>query len=142
MCEKFGRETNRLIERIEQTMSRMSNSKSALINALIKHVVHKVKATEITDMKSSAIYRAKRNLIQNQEKIIELSGLYSPLFAREKTGAGEEPFSLIVNIDGESLKRGYLWFSPVRKKEYRPTELDYFVLDNDEFIPYKLTALE
>ena len=142
MCEKFGRETNRLIERIEQTMSRMSNSKSALINALIKHVVHKVKATEITDMKSSAIYRAKRNLIQNQEKIIELSGLYSPLFDREKTGAGEEPFSLIVNIDGEGLKRGYLWFSPVRKKEYRPTELEYFVLDNDEFIPYKLTALE
>ena len=131
MCEKFGRETNRLIERIEQTMSRMSNSKSALINALIKHVVHKVKATEITDMKSSAIYRAKRNLIQNQEKIIELSGLYSPLFAREKTGAGEEPFSLIVNIDGEGLKMGKLWFIPLRKKENSPTEHENFFHDKE-----------
>ncbi|KAB0983022.1 hypothetical protein FZI32_21765, partial [Cronobacter sakazakii] len=110
MSDKIDLFNKRLVDCVEQTMLLMSKSGKELINAVVKNVVFKINAPDLVDFKPSAIYRAKKTFKQNREKVIKLSGLYSPLFGREKGKPEQPPFSLIVNVDDESLKQGMIWY--------------------------------
>ena len=128
MTDKFNLQNKRLMDSIEQTILLLSKSGSELIKAVAKSLVLK--------FKHSAIYRAIRTYNEKRESVIRLAGLYSPLFGREAGKAEQEPFSLIVNVDEQSLKQGFIWYSPEKDKAFRMEELNYFVLDQDTFLPY------
>ena len=140
MTEKIDLFNKRLIEAVEQTMSLMTKSSSTLINALAKNLVLKINATDLDGQFPQAIYRAKRAYAQNRKKAIKLSGLYSQLFGSEKADPEAGHFSLIVNVDAGMMKEGFLWYSPESGKSYRMADLNYFILEGDDFVPYNMTA--
>lgn len=140
MTKEIDLFNKRLIGSVEQTMLLMTKSGKELINGVVNYVIHKIKATDLDGVEASAIYRSAKIYRQSREKVIRLSGLYTPLFGREKGNLEEEPFSLIVNIDDESLKQGFLWYSPDKDKGYRMSDLNYYVLDGNTFKPYKLNG--
>ena len=136
MTDKFNLQNKRLMDSIEQTLLLLSKSGSELIKAVAKSLVLKIKPYDFVEFKHSAIYRAIRTYNEKRESVIRLAGLYSPLFGREAGKAEQEPFSLIVNVDEQSLKQGFIWYSPENDKAFRMEELNYFVLDQDTFLPY------
>lgn len=139
MIDKIDLFNKRLIDSVEQTMLLMTKSSGTLINALAKNLVLKINATELDGQLPQAIYRAKRAYATNRTKAIKLSGLYSQLFGCEKDNPEAGHFSLIVNVDAEKMKQGYLWYSPENNKSYRMSELDFFTLEGNNFIPYNMT---
>lgn len=140
MTDKFNLHNKRLMDSIEQTLLLLSKSGSELIKAVAKSLVFKIKPYDFAEFKHSAIYRAIRTYNEKRESVIRLSGLYSPLFGNEAGKAELEPFSLIVNVDEQSLKKGFIWYSPEKDKAFRMEELNYYVLDQDSFIPYSISG--
>lgn len=136
MSEKISLLNKRKAKVIAQTMSLLSKTSAPLIEVLVKYVVFKIKLSDITDFKHSAIYRAKSTYKENRDKVITLSGLYSPLYGREKACPDQEPFSLIVNVDDDELKEGFVWYSTTAEKSFQMSDLDYFVLTDAGFAPY------
>lgn len=140
MAENFNLQNKRLAESIEQTLLQLSKSSGELIKAVAKSLVFGISPYDFEDFKYSAIYRAIRTYNEKRESVLKLSGLYSPLFGREIYNAEQEPFSLIVNIDEQTFKRGYIWYSPEKKRAFRMNELNYYSLDQDCYVPYSLNA--
>lgn len=136
MTEKISLLNNKKAKIIAQTMTLLSKTSSPLIEALVKYVVFKIKLSDIADFKHSAIYRAKSTFKENQDKVIALSGLYSPLYGRCKSTPEQEPFSLIVNVDDDTFKEGFVWYSPDSETSFQMDELDYFVLTDSGFAPF------
>ncbi|EIY8279506.1 hypothetical protein MNZ66_004649 [Salmonella enterica] len=136
MTEKISLLNKKKAKLIAQTMSLLSKTSSPLIEALVQYVVYKIKASDIPEFKHSAIYRAKSTFNENREKVITLSGLYSPLYGREKSSPEQEPFSLIVNVDDTELKQGYIWYSTTAEKSFQMDDLDYFVLTDTGYAPF------
>lgn len=136
MTEKISLLNKKKAKLIAQTMSLLSKTSSPLIEALVQYVVYKIKLSDIAEFKHSAIYRAKSTFKENRDKVITLSGLYSPLYGREKDSPEQEPFSLIVNVDDTELKSGFIWYSTTEDKSFQMDELDYFVLTDTGFAPY------
>ncbi|MER1676785.1 hypothetical protein, partial [Enterobacter cloacae] len=100
------------MDSIEQTLLLLSKSGGELIKAVAKSLVLKIKPYDFVEFKHSAIYRAIRTYNEKRDSVIRLSGLYSPLFGLEKEALKEEPFSLIVNVDEQTFKQGFIWYSP------------------------------
>lgn len=140
MTDKFNLQNKRLMDSIEQTLLLLSKSGGELIKAVAKSLVLKIKPYDFIEFKHSAIYRAIRTYNEKRESVIRLSGLYSPLFGREKEALEEEPFSLIVNVDEQTFKRGYIWYSPEKDRAFRMEDLSYFVLEQDNYIPFDLSV--
>ncbi|MER1908826.1 hypothetical protein, partial [Citrobacter portucalensis] len=126
------------IKAIEKTMGLLTKNKKDVIDALVKRIVFKYKATEISGFLTSAIYRVERGYKEKREQVITLSGLYSPLFGREKEQANQTPFSLIVNDNEDTFLDGFLWYSPDTDKTYKFDDLDYFSLNENSFEPYQI----
>lgn len=129
-----------LSERVVQTMTLMSSCKPALIDALANHVVFKKKGTDFGEFTASTIYRAKKNLKSNQEKLIKLSGLHSSFYAREKGAEEQDLFAIIVSFNPEDLRQGRLWFSPDKNKAFMTSELTFFFMDESGFHPYTMNG--
>jgi hypothetical protein len=140
MTDKINLQNKRLMESIEQTLLLLTKSSKELIKAVAKSIVLKINPYDFEDFKYSAIYRSIRAYEAKRERVILLSGLYSPLFGREKGDAKQEPFSLVVNVDEQTFKQGFIWYSPERETAFRMEELTYFSLDKDSYIPYSLNA--
>lgn len=138
MNEKIDLKNKRLIKAIEKTMGLLTKNKKDVIDALVKRIVFKYKATEISGFLTSAIYRVERGYKEKREQVITLSGLYSPLFGREKEQANQAPFSLIVNDNEDTFLDGFLWYSPDTDKTYKFDDLDYFSLNENSFEPYQI----
>ncbi|MEL6008194.1 hypothetical protein J4Z08_20945 [Citrobacter portucalensis] len=138
MNEKIDLKNKRLIKAIEKTMGLLTKNKKDVIDALVKRIVFKYKATEISGFLTSAIYRVERGYKEKREQVITLSGLYSPLFGREKEQANQTPFSLIVNDNEDTFLDGFLWYSPDTDKTYKFDDLDYFSLNENSFEPYQI----
>ncbi|CSX10605.1 hypothetical protein FP371_23115 [Citrobacter freundii] len=138
MNEGIDLKNSRLIKSIEKTMGLLTKNKKDVIDALVKRIVFKFKATEIEGFLPPAIYRVEKGYKEKRNQVITLSGLYSPLFGCEKKCKDQTPFSLIVNDDEESFLNGFLWFSPDTEQVYRFTDLDYFSLNQNKFVPYKI----
>lgn len=140
MPDKIDLHNKRLMASIEQTLALLSKSGSNLIKAAAKSLVLKISPYDFAEFKHSAIYRVIRTYNEKRESVIRLAGLYSPLFGREAGDSSEEPFSLIVNVDEQALKQGFIWFSPEKDKAFRMDDLAYFVLDKDSFIPFDFSG--
>ncbi|MDM2765758.1 hypothetical protein [Citrobacter sp. Cpo150] len=138
MNENIDLKNKRLIKAIEKTMGLLTKNKKDVIDALVKRIVFKYKATEISGFLTSAIYRVERGYKEKREQVITLSGLYSPLFGREKEQANQTPFSLIVNDNEDTFLDGFLWYSPDTDKTYKFDDLDYFSLNENSFEPYQI----
>ncbi|EFR6141847.1 hypothetical protein HYK36_004231 [Salmonella enterica] len=137
MSEKISLLNKKKANVIAQTMALLSKTSAPLIEVLVKYVVFKIKLSDITDFKHSAIYRAKSTYLENRDKVITLSGLYSPLYGREKGRPDQEPFSLTVNVDDDELKEGFIWYSTTTEKSFQMSDLNYFVLTDNGFAPFK-----
>lgn len=140
MSEKFNLQNKRLMDSIEQTLLLLSKSGGELIKAVAKSLVLKIKPYDFVEFKHSAIYRAIRTYNEKRDSVIRLSGLYSPLFGLEKEALKEEPFSLIVNVDEQTFKQGFIWYSPEKNRAFRMEDLSYFVLEQDNYIPFDLSV--
>ena len=140
MSEKFNLQNKRLMDSIEQTLLLLSKSGGELIKAVAKSLVLKIKPYDFVEFKHSAIYRAIRTYNEKRDSVIRLSGLYSPLFGLEKEALKEEPFSLIVNVDEQTFKQGFIWYSPGKDRAFRMEDLSYFVLEQDNYIPFDLSV--
>ncbi|EGJ2216377.1 hypothetical protein IHJ17_002396 [Escherichia coli] len=140
MSEKFNLQNKRLMDSIEQTLLLLSKSGGELIKAVAKSLVLKIKPYDFVEFKHSAIYRAIRTYNEKRDSVIRLSGLYSPLFGLEKEALKEEPFSLIVNVDEQTFKQGFIWYSPEKDRAFRMEDLSYFVLEQDNYIPFDLSV--
>ena len=138
MTEKISLLNNKKAKLIEQTMLLLSKTSPSLIKALVQHVVFKIKPTDMSEFKHSAIYRAKSTFKENRDKVIALSGLYSPLFGREHECTDKEPFSLIVNVEDAELEQGLIWYSTTTGKSYRMDDLDYFLLTDNGYTPFNM----
>lgn len=136
MSVKIDLQNRRLFESIEQTLSLLSKSGRELIKAVAKSLVFKIKPYDIEGFKYPAIYRAIRTYNEKRESVIKLSGLYSPLFGRVLGEEDQEPFSLIVNMDEITFKEGFIWFSPDKEKAFKMSDLSYFTLEKDSYIPF------
>ena len=128
------------MDSIEQTLLLLSKSGGELIKAVAKSLVLKIKPYDFVEFKHSAIYRAIRTYNEKRDSVIRLSGLYSPLFGLEKEALKEEPFSLIVNVDEQTFKQGFIWYSPEKDRAFRMEDLSYFVLEQDNYIPFALSV--
>ena len=140
MSEKFNLQNKRLMDSIEQTLLLLSKSGGELIKAVAKSLVLKIKPYDFVEFKHSAIYRAIRTYNEKRDSVIRLSGLYSPLFGLEKEALKEQPFSLIVNVDEQTFKQGFIWYSPEKDRAFRMEDLSYFVLEQDNYIPFDLSV--